>query len=270
MGAVLRDNLDPSLKLVFGSEGGYWNDPAGGPTKFGITLRTLAAYRGKPTTEADVRVLTLAEAADIYRAGYWTQSGGDILPAGVDYAVFDFGVNSGPAHAVKALQVLLGVKADGNCGPETAAAARAYPGGSTALIADYCAARLVFLKSLKNPKKGWPVNGRGWQTRVDRVEADAKALALAPAASADPAPVPMPAPSPAVVAAADPSPKAPPPAPPSPWVQPEATLGVISALGGLSFLFTGSGPVQLAVGAAIGVASLCGAAWFIRRMVRAA
>ena len=39
------------------------------------------------------------------------------LSAGLDLAVFDFGVNAGPDGAVKSLQKIVGVTADGSIGP---------------------------------------------------------------------------------------------------------------------------------------------------------
>nr|WP_318283108.1 MULTISPECIES: glycosyl hydrolase 108 family protein [unclassified Ochrobactrum] len=43
---MARQNLEPSLKLLFGDEGGYSNraTDSGGPTKYGITHKTLAAH----------------------------------------------------------------------------------------------------------------------------------------------------------------------------------------------------------------------------------
>lgn len=164
----MRENLDDSLELMFGHEGGYVNakTDAGGPTKYGITHKTLAAYRGVPSvTAAQVKALTIKEAEDIYRKNYWGPSGGDVLPAGLDYAVFDFGVNSGPQRAVKTLQKVLGVKQDGWIGTETLQAVDDYPGGPVKLISDYCEARMAFFRSLKG-SKGFPANGRGWTIRV--------------------------------------------------------------------------------------------------------
>ncbi|MET2825871.1 glycosyl hydrolase 108 family protein [Mesorhizobium shangrilense] len=47
-------------------------------TKYGVTLKTLRAYRGKPNLHAgDVKALTLNGAEAIYRTSYWTQAGGD-------------------------------------------------------------------------------------------------------------------------------------------------------------------------------------------------
>lgn len=169
----MRETLSKALGLMFGAEGGYVNakTDAGGPTKYGITHKTLAAHRGvRSVTAAQVKAMALAEAEAIYRKSYWTQSGGDILPVGLDYAAFDFGVNSGPDTAVEILQKTVGVTQDGRIGPATLAAIHAYPGGAVKLIRDYCAARMVYLQSLSSSKTGFPVNGRGWTIRVTGVD----------------------------------------------------------------------------------------------------
>ncbi|MEQ1403819.1 glycoside hydrolase family 108 protein [Neorhizobium sp. Rsf11] len=166
---MARETLPVALDLMFGHEGGYVNvkSDRGGPTKYGITHTTLAAHRGVSSVTADqVRRMTLQEAEAIYRRSYWSQSGGDILPAGLDYAAFDFGVNSGPTTAVKNLQKVLGIREDGHVGEQTAAAVSAYPGGVQKLIRDYCDERMRYLRSLTNAKTGFPANGRGWTIRV--------------------------------------------------------------------------------------------------------
>lgn len=169
----MRETLPTALRLMFGHEGGYSNraSDAGGPTKYGITHKTLAAHRGvKSVTAAQVKAMTLAEAEAIYRKSYWAQSGGDVLPVGLDYAAFDFGVNSGPSRAVKVLQGVVGVAQDGKIGPATLAAVGRYTGGVVKLIRDYCAARMAYLRGLTSPKTGFPVNGRGWTIRVTGVD----------------------------------------------------------------------------------------------------
>ncbi|TGT80746.1 glycosyl hydrolase 108 family protein, partial [Mesorhizobium sp. M5C.F.Ca.ET.164.01.1.1] len=86
----------------------------------------------------------------LYRRFYWDAVAGAELPAGLDYAVFDFAVNSGPGRAAKYLQAVLGVTQDGRIGPETLAAARAKPAG--VIIDALCDARLAFLEKLLT----WP------------------------------------------------------------------------------------------------------------------
>ena len=111
------------LDIVLAAEGGYVDNPldAGGATNMGITRATLARWRGvvpaSDLPKAEVRALTRAEAAAIYEARYWRRVAGPELPAGLDLALFDYAVNSGPVRAVKTLQTALGVVADGLVGP---------------------------------------------------------------------------------------------------------------------------------------------------------
>lgn len=95
-------NLNACLDVVFRWEGGFVNHPKdpGGPTNMGITLATLSHERGRRATIDDVRRLTRAEAAEIYRKKYWNLVEGDALPAGVDLLAMDIAVNSGPGRAL--------------------------------------------------------------------------------------------------------------------------------------------------------------------------
>jgi lysozyme family protein len=158
-------------------------DPSGA-TNLGITAATLARARGRPVTAADVKALTRAEAAGIYRRFYWDAVRGDDLPAGLDHAVFDLAVNSGPARAARLLQRVLKVAEDGAIGPATLAAASAADPAEA--VRALQRERLAVLKRLPT----WPVFGRGWQARVADVEREAVALAARRQA---PAPVPAPA-----------------------------------------------------------------------------
>jgi lysozyme family protein len=163
-------SYDAALARVLAHEGGYTDHPddPGGPTNFGITISDYRKYVKRDASAADVRAMALDEAKAIYRAKYWDALCCDALPPGLDYAVFDYGVNSGIGRAVKVLQRLLGVADDGAIGPTTLAAAtnRATP----ALIEAICDERLRFLQSLRT----WRVFGKGWGRRV----ADVKETAL--------------------------------------------------------------------------------------------
>ena len=157
------------------NEGNYVNNPAdpGGPTNFGITLNGLSAWRGRPCSAADVQQLTLAEARDIYEARYWHTIAGSNLAPGLDLMVFDFGVNHGPASAVKMLQRLVGVKPDGAIGPNTLKRVTCQGVVLRARIAALASAQQAFYASLNNQ-----IFGKGWVARTKRREA--AALLLAP------------------------------------------------------------------------------------------
>jgi lysozyme family protein len=166
-------SYDAALARLLAHEGGYTNHPddPGGPTNFGITIADYRKYVKRDANAADVRAMKLDEAKAIYRAKYWDAVRGDDLPPGVDYAVFDYGVNSGVGRAAKVLQRILDVAADGRIGPVTLAAARER--NASALVTALCDERLAFLRGLRT----WPVFGKGWGHRVAEVKAAALAMA---------------------------------------------------------------------------------------------
>ena len=55
----------------------------------------------------------------IYRRNYWERCRCQDLPDGIDWAVFDWAVNSGTGRAAKALQRAVGTLEDGAIGPQT-------------------------------------------------------------------------------------------------------------------------------------------------------
>lgn len=167
------DCYPESIRRLLASEGGYVNHPSdpGGPTNFGITLADYRKYVKADATAADVRAMKVDEAKAIYRAKYWGVMRGDELPAGVDYCVFDYAVNSGTGRAPKVLQRVLGTAVTGRMDEATLAAARGRD--RCALISAICDERMRFLQGLKT----WPVFGKGWSKRVGEVRAAALAMA---------------------------------------------------------------------------------------------
>lgn len=163
---MAAQNFAEALKHVLRHEGGYADHPSdpGGATMMGITHLTLADWRGRLVTKEEVRALSLKEASEIYRARYWAAIAGDDLPAGLDLALFDYAVNSGPRRAARTVQSLLGVTVDGAIGPRTLAAIAEQD--LNALIRDLCTARRNFLNHLPTA----PVFGRGWMRRVAAIE----------------------------------------------------------------------------------------------------
>lgn len=104
----------------------YSNEPGdkGGPTKFGVTQRTLSSYRGRAVTAEEVRALQADEARGIVLAEYITRYRYDELKSGwLRHVVVDAAYNSGPEDATRWLQSALGVTVDGVCGTKTIAAA---------------------------------------------------------------------------------------------------------------------------------------------------
>jgi lysozyme family protein len=171
---MAASSYDQALTRLLAHEGGYTNDAAdpGGPTKFGITIYDYRKYVKPGASAADVKAMTVGEAKAIYRNKYWGAQRCDELPPGVDYAVFDYGVNSGIGRSGKVLRRCLKLSDTGSIVDDTviAAAARA---DARALIAALCDERLRSLQSLKT----WDVFGKGWGRRVAEVKAFSLQLA---------------------------------------------------------------------------------------------
>ena len=167
---MTKTRFELCLDEVLRHEGGYADHPSdpGGATNMGITRKTLARWRKVSPwwslPKSAVQVLGREEAARIYRAGYWETVKAGSLPPGLDLAVFDYAVNSGPSRAIRALQTEVGTKVDGYVGPLTLAAVRTRitREGASELIAAYCARRLKFLSGLST----FAVFGKGWSARV--------------------------------------------------------------------------------------------------------
>ena len=176
---MVASTFDTYLPSLFDIEKGWSDRPTkedpGGPTNYGITLETYRAWNNDQTLSKNaLMVMPKSVAVEIYKAQYWTPIRADDLPLGVDLAVFDFAVNSGPGRAVISLQAVLGVKQDGAIGPITMNAIITYPGTEHALITDYADERLRFMKGLSN----WPYNKNGWTKRVNRVKNEAQSLMM--------------------------------------------------------------------------------------------
>jgi lysozyme family protein len=122
--AVTHDRFAHWLPHILKHEGGWANHPRdpGGATMKGVIQRTYDSWRdrqGQP--RQSVRNITDADVAAIYRRDYWDAIKGDDLPAGVDYCIFDFAVNSGINRASRYLQRAVGAGEDGAIGPATLA-----------------------------------------------------------------------------------------------------------------------------------------------------
>jgi len=166
-------NFAVSLTHVLEHEGGWADHPQdpGGATMKGVTLITYRRHFGDHKSKRDLRNITDQELGHIYRSAYWDKCHCDALPAGVDYAVFDAAVNSGPGRSARWLQAAVGAEPDGGIGADTLAKVTAHD--AVQITALLCAQRLKFLQSLDT----WETFGKGWESRVEAVRATAMAMA---------------------------------------------------------------------------------------------
>jgi len=168
----MNTNFDKCLALVLIHEGGFVNHPRdpGGATNRGVTQAVYDAYRKtRGRGQQSVKFITDDEVKAIYKFQYWDRVQGDLLPRGLDYAVFDFAVNSGVGRASKYLQAVLGVAQDGVIGAKTLAAVQSPYNAINAL----CDRRMSFLRNLKT----FLTFGKGWTRRVQDVRAHALEMA---------------------------------------------------------------------------------------------
>jgi lysozyme family protein len=169
----VEDGFDHALSVILHHEGGYVNNPKdpGGMTNLGVTKSVWESYIGRTVTEAEMRALTPATVAPLYRRNYWNAVSGDDLPAALALCVFDFAVNAGPARANRYLQSLLRVAQDGKTGPMTVSAAKAFVAahGERQAVIAYQEARRGYYRSLST----FATFGRGWLRRVDETESEA-------------------------------------------------------------------------------------------------
>ena len=114
----------------------YTNDPTdpGGPTKFGITLKTLRGVRKNQRLTAEaVKALTRADAWLIYETNYIRVPGFDKIASDrLARLLIDTGVLHGQRTAIKMLQRVVKVTTDGKLGPKTLDAVRRSNGVSVA------------------------------------------------------------------------------------------------------------------------------------------
>jgi len=160
----MRYNYEKATQWMLVHEGGYVDHPKdpGGATNRGVTQRVYDGWRRrhKMGTQSVLQIL-ISEVQSIYRTQYWDKIMGDDLPPGLDYALYDFAVNSGPSRAVKFLQRILKVEVDGQMGAVTLGAIQ-FQARNGILIDELCTQRLKWMKTLKTFK----TFGRGWTRRV--------------------------------------------------------------------------------------------------------
>ncbi|MBT5829023.1 MAG: hypothetical protein HOH77_02415 [Candidatus Latescibacteria bacterium] len=169
----MKRNYKRSLKHVLVHEGGWADHPKdpGGATMKGVTLTTYRRHFGEDKSKDDLRNITDGELEQIYRSGYWNKCSCDALPSGVDYAVFDGAVNSGPGRSAKWLQAAVGAKQDGGIGPKTLIKVEEHD--AVEIVDVMYDRRLRFLRNLST----WSTFGKGWGRRVEGVRTTAIVMA---------------------------------------------------------------------------------------------
>ena len=165
-----------AILLTLQHEGGYQNNPSDHAnwssgiigvgrlvgTKYGITALDLPG--------ADIEHLTPDDATAYYSKNYWKSNYSQISSQPIANKLFDLGVLMGVGTAVKALQFVLNLTADGVFGPVTLASLNA----ATPVTAVAEKVLDEFKQQLKEHAKQIaaenPTEAKflgGWETRID-------------------------------------------------------------------------------------------------------
>lgn len=124
----MNEKVDKMIDDIIRREGEYVDHPndRGGPTKYGITQKTLSQYLGYAAVKSDVQNLDIEVARAIYEKNYYMAPGIYKLPEPIQAFIFDSAVNHGPRRALKFVQSVCnqaGVEpatsVDGAMGPNT-------------------------------------------------------------------------------------------------------------------------------------------------------
>lgn len=147
-------SFDDAFTALMNVERGYWDDPAGGPTMYGVTqaVALAAGYTG------DMRLLPLPLAKSIAKTQYWDKYQCDQFDPIIGFQVFDAAYNGG--HPAQWLQTAVGAAPDGVIGAATISAVRR--ASPAAVVLSFNAQRLFWMTGLDN----WTPNAKGWARRI--------------------------------------------------------------------------------------------------------
>lgn len=148
-----------AVAITLQHEGGFTDNQAdpGGATNMGIEQRDLPLM--------PIKTLTVAQARAYYSANYWKALYSQIMDQALASKLFDLGVLFGVGEAVKVLQQVLSITADGVFGPATLTAVNEAP--AIMVLAEYKSAMLDRANEVvgMNPKE--IVFLDGWERRIN-------------------------------------------------------------------------------------------------------
>jgi lysozyme family protein len=168
----MKENFHDCLIMLLKHEGGFVNHPRdpGGITNLGVTKRVYEEWIGRKVTEEEMRNLQPQDVRDLYKTRYWDKCKCDDLPSGLDWAVFDWAVNSGTSRSAKAVQKVCGAERDGVIGSKTLALVNGQ--NTEYMIEEFGKIRQEFYESLST----FDTFGKGWTRR--NTETTEKAISM--------------------------------------------------------------------------------------------
>jgi lysozyme family protein len=159
--------MDALFAPILIREGGFVDNPAdkGGPTNYGITLATYAAWLGRDVAVDELKAMPPETAVDIFRKKYFTDPGLNKLPEMLQPIVLDAAVHHGPKGAIKILQEALHISPDGILGPLTVQSAQS-TGSDRLLCAHFLDQRIQAFAGICQGNPTQLVFLKGWLRRV--------------------------------------------------------------------------------------------------------
>ena len=153
-------------------EGGWVNDPddLGGATNKGVTFKTYKAYckrKGYPQpTSERLKNVSDEQFTDILKTMYWDVCKADQIESqSVANSLVDWAWNSGNTTAIKEVQKILGVKADGIVGSITLSAINSQ--SPLPLFGKIHQARIAYIERICKSRPANEKFRNGWFNRIN-------------------------------------------------------------------------------------------------------
>lgn len=164
--------IEDSIDYLLLNEGGYTVDHAG-PTKYGVTIKSLSEYRQTEASQDDVKSLGIKEALEIIKALYWDKMHLDkVMNPVIATCLLDVGYNRGVSIAVKYAQKICcelvePIECDGIMGPITLCVLNRIDPNSF-IVALHGLVTKGY-ESIINTKPAYAMYRKGWIFRADRL-----------------------------------------------------------------------------------------------------
>lgn len=159
-------NFDNAFNKVISSEGSYTNDPKDrGNWTTGIVGKgeckgTKYGISAMSYPNLDIKNLSLNQAKEIYYKDFWLKNGLDKFDPELSYQLFDAIVQHGKSTAIKLLQKILNLTADGILGVTTTKTVLSL--NQKILALKYIKQRISYYTSLST----FNIYGKGWVNRM--------------------------------------------------------------------------------------------------------
>lgn len=159
------------IPFILKWEGGFVNDPhdRGGATNKGITIGTFRHFYGKNSTIEDLKNITDEQWEQIFLVGFWRPFKADLIKnQSVANICVDWAWASGTTTAIKQVQKIVGVTADGIVGDITIGAINRCD--AEELFESIKRARIDFVNTIVRNNPTQVKFSRGWVRRINDIE----------------------------------------------------------------------------------------------------